>query len=129
MWIAASVLSHLHQIQYLGDTFGDSPLAHLADLEREAHVAGHGHVRPDRIRLEDDAEVAPLGRAIEPRPAVVKGLVPAGDDAGVRSLESSDRHQRRRFPAARWPEQRDEFLVLDRETHIVKDADGPERFG
>src|ERR1700693_3086243 len=103
MWIAASVPSHLHQVQYLRDAFRDSPLAHLADLEREAHIAGHGHMRPERIRLEDNAEVAPLRRAVDPRSTVVKGLVPAGDAAGIRILESGDRHQRRRFPAARWP--------------------------
>ncbi len=47
-------------------SFGDPGrtllLAHLLDLQVEADVLGHGHVRVQRVRLEDHGDVAILRR-------------------------------------------------------------------
>ncbi|WP_297501490.1 hypothetical protein [Pseudonocardia sp.] len=43
------------------DPGADLGLVHPGDLEREAHVVGDGHVRIERVALEDHRDVAVLG--------------------------------------------------------------------
>jgi hypothetical protein len=43
---------------------------HPLEAERKQDIVPHGHVRVERIRLEDDADVAILGLNLVDHPAV-----------------------------------------------------------
>jgi hypothetical protein len=53
---------HLQQRQHFVDAAGDLVLAGTAHLEPVADVAGNGHVRPERVRLEHHRRAALFGR-------------------------------------------------------------------
>jgi hypothetical protein len=57
--------------------------------QREAHVVRHGHVRVERVRLEDECDVAALGAFGVHDPA------PYLDLARVRALQPCDQTQGR----------------------------------
>ena len=76
----------------------------LAQLEAVGHVVEHGLVRPERVRLEHEAEVARLGRDLDAacrrrRPA----LSPMRIVPWCGALEPGDGAQQRRLAAARGP--------------------------
>ena len=50
---------------------------HPLEAEREQHIVPHGHVRVERIRLEDNADVAVLGLDLVDYPAVEHELAAA----------------------------------------------------
>jgi hypothetical protein len=92
----------------------------LADAKRERDVLEHRHVRPDRVRLEHHADVARVGRNEPTGPR--QHRVVETDRAGLRTLEARDAPQRRRLPAARRPEEREEPAFLDGEGHVLDGA-------
>jgi hypothetical protein len=98
------------QVEHLGR------LAHLLvdlrpvdalELEREAHVARHRHVRIQRVVLEHHRDVAVLRRLVVDDVAVDL-QVAVGD-----VLEPGDHAQRGRLPAPRRPDEDHELAVLD----------------
>jgi hypothetical protein len=60
-------------------------------------------VRPERIRLEHEPEVARFGRHFAPGGSVEHDLVADEDAPLVRRLESADRAKQRRLSAADGP--------------------------
>ena len=91
-------------------------LRRLADLQAVAEVLPHGHVRVERVVLEDHREVALAG--LEPRHVAV-----ADQDAPVgHLLEAADRAEQRRLAAAGRPDQDHELAVADREVDVVDRA-------
>ena len=95
------------------DTLADLGLGHAPDLEAVPEVLPDAHVRVERVALEDHRDVTMARSEV--------GDVAASDrDLSARHLlESGDRAQQRRLPAARRPDERDELAVADRERHIV----------
>jgi hypothetical protein len=91
----------------------DLLLVDLGQLEREAHVVAHAHVRVQRVVLEDHRDVAVLGRAVVDHLAADLQLA-VGD-----VLEPGDHPQGGRLPAARWPDEDDELAVLDLQVHVL----------
>ena len=85
----------------------DLGLGLLGDLEREGDVREHGHVRVERVVLEDHRDV-PLHRVDE-----VHEPAPDHDLARVGVLEPGDGAQDRALPAPRRPEQDEELAVGD----------------
>ena len=82
-------------------------------LQPERDVVVDGHVREERVLLEDHVH----GPAIRWNPGHV---VPFQDDAaGVRQLEARDHPKRRRLAAPARPEQREELALTDLERHVV----------
>jgi hypothetical protein len=98
--IAPAVLAHLDELEDLSHARPDVALRQPPHLEREGKVLEHCHVRPDRVRLEHDSEVPPLGGDVDALPGVEERRAGDGDTSLVRTLESCDRQQRRRFAAA-----------------------------
>ena len=85
----------------------------LAPLQPEGHVVLHVEVLEQRVALEDRVDVAPVGRHGLDRLALEEDL------ALARLLEAGDHPQRRRLPAARRAEQREELALLDLEVEVV----------
>jgi len=106
----------LGQVESLGrrlDLAVDLGLVDLGQLQREAHVLAHRHVRIERVVLEDHGDVAVLRRA------VVDNLVADPQLARGDVLEPGDHPQRRRLAAARGPDEDHELAVADVEVHVL----------
>jgi len=85
----------------------------VACLEAVAEVLAHGHVRVERVRLEDHGDVAILG--CEPRHVAV----PDRDAAGAHVLEPGDHPQQSGLAAARGPDEHEKLAVGDLERNVV----------
>ena len=92
----------------------------LLDAQPEADVVGHGHVREQRVGLEDHAHVALVGRQV--RDVLAVDL----DAARVGVLEAGDHAQRRRLAAAGRPEEGDELAALGGEDEVLDRGEGAE---
>ena len=93
-----------------------------AQLEREAHIVGNGHVRIQRVVLEHHRNVALLGMDI------VDDAVPDRNRAGGDVFEPCEHPQQGRLAATGGTDQDDEFTVVDRDRHAVQDFKITERF-
>ena len=102
-----------HQAQGLGDLRRHLRLRHLAHLEAEGDVLGHGHVREQRVALEHQAGVA--------LPRRQRGDVALAEPhaAGGRLDEAGDDAQGRGLAAAGGAEQHQELAVGDVERNVV----------
>src|SRR5690606_35393989 len=94
-------------------------LGELADLERVADVLAHRPVRPQRVGLEDHAQVALLRRDVDAPAGVEHHGVAEADDALVGALQAGHAAQRRRLPAAALAEEHDELALPDVEVQPV----------
>ena len=88
-------------------------LGHAADPQAVADVVEHGHVREERVVLEDGGEVA-----LERRP-VGDVLAVELDGAGGGLLEAADQPEHGGLARARRPEHREELTGRDVEVHAV----------
>src|SRR5690606_23267113 len=115
--VAVAQVAQLDDVEDLVDAAGDLGGFDLPDLQAEAHVLGHRHVRPDRVALEDHRHVAPLGR----QAGLGRGddLVADRDRAAGGREESGHHPQRGGLAAARGAEQRDQLAFLDRQVQVV----------
>ena len=85
----------------------------LAQLQREAHVVAHAHVRVQGVVLEDHRDVAILGGQ------VVDDL-PADLQVALRDvLEPGDHAQRGRLPAPRGPDEDEQLPVGDLKVQVL----------
>ena len=94
----------------------------LGDRERERHVLGHRHVRPDRIGLEHHADRALLDRHVHARLRVEQRPAVDRDHAVVRRLQPRDAAQRRGLAAAGGAEQREEGARIERKARLADAA-------
>ena len=81
------------------------------------------HVRIERVGLEDDADIALLGRQ-------VRHVALADPDApAIRLQDAGDGEQRRRLAAARRAEQRQHLALLDGKVHVGHGDEAAETLG
>ena len=118
--LAVEVLLEVEDPGGLVDAAVDLLLAAAAELEREADVLPHGHVRVERVALEDHGDVAVA------RGEVVDDLLADAQLAVGDLLEPGDHPQGRGLPAARGPDQDQELAVLHLEVEAL-DRLGPVR--
>ena len=111
--LAVEVLLEVEDARGLLDLLVDLLLGHLGELEREAHVVAHRHVRVQRVVLEDHRDVAVLRRLLVDHLAADQQLA-VGD-----VLEAGDHPQGGRLPAARRADEDDELAVVDLEIHVL----------
>jgi hypothetical protein len=97
----------VHQVERAADTRADLGVRLPAHLQRERDVVPHRHVGEQRVVLEDDADVAVLGRHARDRASVDRNL------ALGRSGESSHHHERGGLARSAGPEERDELAAPD----------------
>jgi hypothetical protein len=95
-------------------------------LQREHDVLDDGHVRPDRVRLEDDADRPPVRADEDAVRRVGDHLAADLDGAGVGAFQPGDQPQRGGLAAAARAEQRDEPALRDLQVDAV-DGVGPGR--
>jgi hypothetical protein len=88
-------------------------LRHLPQLEPEREVVVDGHVRVERVALEDHRHVSILRRQ------VVDDAVADPDLAVADLLQAGQHPQRRRLPAAGRPDEHHELAVGDLEVEVV----------
>ncbi len=105
--LALEVLLEVEDLRRLGDLAVDLTGVGLGELEREAHVVAHGHVRVQRVVLEHHRDVAIARRQ------VVDALAPDDELAVGDVLQTRDHAQRRRLPAARRADEDHELPVRD----------------
>ncbi len=99
------------ELEHLRDAAPELALWHTLPLEPEADVVLDGHVREERVALEDRVHVPLVRRKAD-------HVLVAEEDAALRRLlEAADHPQRRRLPAAGRSEQREERAAgnLDRD--------------
>jgi hypothetical protein len=77
-------------------------------------VLPHGHVREERVVLEDEADATVLGREVDPGGRVEEHLAVERDAPALGARKARDRAQNRRLPGSRGPDQR-EGLATQRE--------------
>jgi len=76
-------------------------------------------VRPERVRLEDHADVPLVRRDVEAARRVEDGALAEGDRAGVGRLEAGETAERRRLAAAAGAEEDKELARFDLELEVV----------
>ena len=92
--------------------FGGGDRAHA---QPELHVLPHGHVRIERVALEDHRDVSILWGE------VIHDAAADGDGAFRDFLETGDHPQRRRFAATRWTNEHHQLMVFDVEIEVLDD--------
>jgi hypothetical protein len=119
-------LTHPDELQGVSHAADDVVLRDLPALAAQQgvrHVLERRHVRPQRIRLEDHADVAALRWHLD---GVLRGEDrPLGDGDGplVGGLEPGDRPQQRRLAAAARAQQNHEITLRDLEGDVVDGVD------
>ena len=115
---AITELGEAHDLEELVHRLPDLRALNAARLQAIRDVVGHRHVREERVALEDDPDVAEVGRQ------VIDGL--AVDPNRPRALPHEPGHhaQQRRLAAAGRAEQRDDLAGSHGQRHL---GDGGDR--
>ena len=127
--VTIAVAAHLDQIESFTHACPQSSLSDASDAQGEGHVVEDREVRPDGVRLEDQAEVAVLRRQVDARITVVEDVVAAADPPTVGALEAGDGHERGRLAATARPEEGQQLLVEYLEVDCFQDLGVPEGLG
>jgi hypothetical protein len=110
--------------QHGADLGSDLARAQLAQLEAIRDVVEHALVRPQRIRLEHQPEVALLGRQLGAAGAVEYAALADVDAAQAWRLEPGDGAQQGGLAAAGRPQQRHHFAALQVHRDALQDLVG-----
>ncbi len=112
--LAIEQMLDLQQLGNPGHFLIDGRLRHLADLQAELDVLAHAHGRVQRIGLKHHGDVPILGAH------AADVLVADHDRAASDGFQAGDAVHERRLAAARWPDQDQEFTVLDRQFDVLQ---------
>ena len=88
-------------------------------FETEGDVFINGHIRPERVVLEQEANLALVGRHVDALQAVEHDGVPDRDASFGRRFQTRNHAQRRRFAAPGRAEQRDKRVVFDDQIQMI----------
>ncbi len=111
--LAIKVLGQVEDLGGLLDALADLFLRGAGDLQGEAHVVGHGHMRVQGVVLEDHCDIAVLG---------LHGgdILIADEDAALVDLFEAGKHaQGRGLTTARRTNQNQELAILDVKVQII----------
>ena len=118
--VAVLEAHQVHLAEPLGEPGGDLPGGELAELETVGDVGGRRHVGPERVVLEDHADIAVVGGQPVHHP------VAEADLAGIGLREAGQQPEQRGLPAPRGTEQREQLAVGHDEIGMVDGGDGAE---
>ena len=111
--LALQELLDAQEHRRLLDALLDLRLGELAQLQTERHVVVDGHVRIEGVVLEDHGDVPVFGRDVVDHPV-------ADLDGPLGNLfQAGDHPEGGGLPAPGRPDQDDELLVVDGETHVA----------
>src|SRR5581483_3868239 len=105
MRVAVAGVREADELEQVVDALAPVELVPAANPEPELDVLPRGHVREQRVRLEDHPHVALVGGDAGDVLAVDE------DAAAVRTVEACDEAQRGRLAAARRAEEREELAL------------------
>ena len=122
------VFRHADLFQRVHGTFVDLFLRTALFLQRVGYIFDNGHMRPDRIVLKDDTDVAFFGRNVDVFFRIEQDLIPDGDGARFRLVQTQQCADQCGFAAAARPDQTDDLSAgnLKREVfqnHMVAVTD------
>ena len=116
--LAVEVRLEVEELGGLETRLARSSLADAGDLQREAHVVGDGHVRVERVVLEDHRDVAVLRRH-------VGDVAVADEDVAVVDLfEAGEHAQGGGLATAGGADEDEEFAVFDVEVELRRQRGG-----
>ena len=116
------IFHHVHLLKGMHRAALNLILGSALLLERIGDVFNDGHMRPDRIVLKDDADVALLRRDVDALLRVIKAAVAHVDGAGFRLVEAQQRAHERRLAAAAGTDQTHDLAAFHLEGKIFQDA-------
>ena len=120
------VSSQPDDVQHIGDAVLPLDLRQPGDLQSEFDITPHGHVRPERIGLENHAELAVFRRQAES--GIGDGQIIEQDFAVIRTFQSGNDPEQRSFPATRRTQQRKECTIRNRERCSIDSGSSVEGF-
>ncbi len=106
-------------VEHAVDTLLPHGPGYSMHLEGKPDIAADRHVRPDRIGLQHDSELALRRRQIDPCRHVEHRTAGDRDQPLIGRLEAGDRAQDRGFAAAARPEQGERLARSDLERHAI----------
>jgi hypothetical protein len=120
--IAVGEVGQAEVLQRRLDAAADFGLGHLAQDQRVGDVVEHRLVRPQRVGLEDQAELAFFGRDVDVGGGIVDRPAGDGDAALVRLLQAGDGAQQGRLAGARGAEQGDDLAAAQLHRDALEDG-------
>ena len=90
-------------------------------LQRIRYIFDHGHVRPDRIILKDDADVALFSRDVDAFFGIEQHLVADSDASGLRLVQPQQGTYKGRLAAAARAHQTDDLSALHLKAEVLQD--------
>jgi hypothetical protein len=125
----AGKMRHADELQRIHHPLPNFGLRHFGarDPQRIGDIAEDIHMRPDRIGLKHDADVALVGRHVNATTAVGHDGIADRDGAGRNLLKARDAAQCGRLPAAAWTKQRVELAFRHLEADVLDSSEGPLR--
>ena len=118
--LAVEQLREPENARRIGHALLDHGLGRAQVLEPIGHVLPHGHVRVERVVLEDHGDVALGGLQVVDPPLADM------DVAGGRRLQPGDDPQQGGLAAARRPEDDEKLAVGDLDRDLLQDLDAAE---
>src|SRR5438132_1266012 len=112
MRVAVRQVFQSHQAQEIGDSLYHLHSPPFLDLEPEGYIVKHRKMFEQRIMLEHEPNIAPLGREIIHTDAVDQNVASGG------SFQSSKNAQDRGFAATAWTQQPQQFAFLHAERDV-----------
>src|SRR6185503_18380792 len=110
------------KVEHVGDARGDFLAPHLLLTQPEGNVAFDRQVRKQRVTLEHHIDGPPMWRHRH-------NVFPAKKNAPfARRLEAGKHPQQCRLAAARWPQQREEFVLCNFQTERFDSGNGTKTF-
>ena len=119
-WVPGPERAEPHQLQHALDAWAQLGLPHPAPPQAEGDVLEYGHVREERVRLEDQAEIPPMdGHS--------RDVLPREDDLSTIGLDEPGHHaEKRALATARGPQEGEKLAGRGIEGHLVDRDDGAE---
>ena len=112
---AVLISVQIDQLQRVADLVLDIGIRLLADTQTEGDVLRNGHMRKQRVFLKNRIQLALVGRKACDILAVKDHL------PGIRRLKSAQDTERSGLPAARRPQERQEFIFPYIEIQVIQD--------
>jgi hypothetical protein len=118
--VAVDERPELDQLEHLGHPGGPLLVPVTPELQRVADVLCNGHVRPDRVRLEDDPALPGLRCQVHSSVAVEEHGVTGDDPTPVGPVEAGYGPEGRGLPTTARTEEGEELALDGMDGHMIE---------